>query len=305
MDFETALNLIPLYGDSKNEDLSAYIEAVTFVFEHIKDDEKKKYLQIAKLRLRGEVGAAVRRNELATWKELREFLRERGDRQKSDSYIEDQLIYIRQGPKEGVREFADRIEKLGHQLIIALVKNGIETKSASTSVDRRMHKSFTKGLNEPIKNILLNRKTTSFDDAVKDALSLELDLEEEKELEKKRKVQPSQQNSSNSLRCFKCNRHGHKAINCRSSGHNSNQVKIVAQGQKCYNCGKLGHFARDCRLPKRLMSDVTNRSIRNPVANQRIPFENMSGNEQGRSNASRFERPQHKMGDIRKNGKPM
>jgi hypothetical protein len=50
-----------------------------------------------------------------------------------------------------------------------------------------MHKSFTRGVNEPIKSVLLNRKTSSFNDAVKDALSLELEFEEDKTLDRKKK----------------------------------------------------------------------------------------------------------------------
>lgn len=183
MDFETAVKLIPLYGDGKNEDLQAYIDAVTFLIDNCDDRDKEKYLKIAKIRLRGEVGSAVRRNELDTWNELKKFLRDRGDKQRSDSYIEDQLIYCKQGPRESIREYADRIEKLGHKLIIDLAKTGVESKAAELTSGRRMHKSFSKVVHEPIKSILLNRKTDSFNDAVKDALSLELEIEEDREEE--------------------------------------------------------------------------------------------------------------------------
>lgn len=248
MDFETAVKLIPLYGDGRNDDLQAYIDAVGFVTANCKDDEKKKYLEIAKIRLRGDVGAAVRRNALDTWKELKEFLRERGDKQQSESYIEDQLVYIRQGSRESIREFADRVEKLGHRLIVAQVKNGVDSKAAGVAAERRMHKSFTKGVNEPIKGILLNRKTTSFDDAVKDSLSLELDLEEEKHLDRRK---PGNTDAHPRNRCFSCNKIGHKARDCRSR-HVNNQVKAVTmQNGNCFNCGKPGHFARQCRAPRK------------------------------------------------------
>lgn len=255
MDFETAVKLIPLYGDAKNDDLQAYIDAVSFVIDNCEASDKKKYLSIAKIRLRGEVGAAVRRNELVSWTDLKAFLRERGDKQQSESYIEDQLIYVRQGPKETIREFADKIEKLGHKLIIAQVKSGIDSKAAEGSAERRMHKSFTRGVNEPIKSVLLNRKTSSFNDAVKDSLSLELEFEEDRSFDGKKRL-PAFSNSSASSgfnsfsdrKCFKCNQPGHKAINCRNK-----HVKAIAgdvHKASCYNCGRAGHFARDCRLPR-------------------------------------------------------
>lgn len=59
-----------------------------------------------------------------------------------------------------------------------------------------MHKSITKGVVKPYKNILLNRKTSSFNDAVKDALILELEFEEDRLLD--RRKLPNQD------KCYKC-----------------------------------------------------------------------------------------------------
>ncbi|KAG8259200.1 hypothetical protein J6590_014671 [Homalodisca vitripennis] len=215
MNLETAVKLISLYGDSKNDDLNSYVDTVTFVLKNCEASEQKQYLEIAKIRLRGEVAAAVRRNELDTWTELKKFLRERGDKQQ---------------------------KKLGHKLIIALARSGVETKAAEVSTE---HKSFTKGVNEPIRGILLNRKTTSFNDAVKDALSLELELEEDRDLDRRRRPQNSM---TGDTKCFNCNKVGHKAANCRSRP--ISQVKAMTSQNTCFNCGKLGHFARDCRAPK-------------------------------------------------------
>ena len=48
----------------------------------------------------------------------------------------------------------------------------------------------------------------------------------------------NQQNDSSTVVCFKCNAHGHKAVNCPS------------QLKKCFVCGKQGHEARNCRSGK-------------------------------------------------------
>lgn len=233
---DTALKLIPVYGDDRNSDLQAYIDGVSFVLNNVKPAEQNSYLKIAKIRLRGEIGAAVRRSELDTWNSLKEFLRSRSDKQQSDSFLEDQLISMKQKYGETVQQFADRIEKVGHKLIIALCKSGIDSKMAELSAERRMHKSFTKGVIEPFKNILLNRRTNSFNDAVKDALILELELEEDRILDKRKRLDYD--------KCYKCGKSGHKASNCR----NYKETKIVDSKQIiCYHCGKPGHIARNCR----------------------------------------------------------
>ncbi|KAG8287427.1 hypothetical protein J6590_037686 [Homalodisca vitripennis] len=126
-----------------------------------------------------------------------------------------------------------------------LARSGVEAKAAEVSTEHRMHKSFTKGVNEPIRGILLNRKTTSFNDAVKDALSLELELEEDRGLDRRRRPQNSM---TGDTKCFNCNKVGHKAANCRSRP--ISQVKAMTSQNTCFNCGKPGHFARDCRAPK-------------------------------------------------------
>lgn len=249
---DTALKLIPIYGDDRNSDLQAYIDGVNFVLSNVKSTEQDSYLQIAKIRLRGEIGAAVRRSEIDTWGSLKNFLRDRSDKQQSDSLLEDQLISIKQKHGESIRQFADRIDKIGHKLIIALCKSGFDSKMAEFSTERRMHKSFTKGVVEPYKNILLNRKTNSFNEAVRDALSLEIQIEEDRTLDKRKPINPD--------KCFKCGKTGHRAVHCRT---NRDVKTINNDSVQCYNCGKFGHIARHCRSPPTRKNAYNNKPAEN------------------------------------------
>ena len=136
-----------------------------------------------------------------------------------------------------------------------------------------MQKSFTKGVLKPFRNILLNRKTNSFNDAVKDALILELELEEDKILDRRKRV--------DSVKCYKCGRVGHKAVACRG-GKEVNAVD--SKHVTCYNCGKIGHIVRDCRSVKQNRSvnnnyQITNRSFENKTAGNdlRLPCTSRNG----------------------------
>nr|GEV28866.1 hypothetical protein [Tanacetum cinerariifolium] len=70
-------------------------------------------------------------------------------------------------------------------------------------------------------------------------------------------------NSSCTQKCHKCNKVGHFARDCRSTGH-ANVVnaqrdnKETPKGNGCFECGASGHFKRDC--PKLRNKNMGNRN---------------------------------------------
>ncbi|GJR98665.1 putative reverse transcriptase domain-containing protein [Tanacetum coccineum] len=71
-------------------------------------------------------------------------------------------------------------------------------------------------------------------------------------------------------KCYKCNKYGHIARDCRGTGNanNNNNQKGTGSGQKptCFECGAQGHFKKEC--PK-LKNNKGNRG--NQAGNDRAP----------------------------------
>ncbi|GJV56271.1 reverse transcriptase domain-containing protein [Tanacetum coccineum] len=71
-------------------------------------------------------------------------------------------------------------------------------------------------------------------------------------------------------KCYKCNKYGHIARDCRGTrnANNNNNQKGTGSGQKptCFECGDQGHFKKDC---PRMKNNKGNRG--NQAGNDRAP----------------------------------
>ncbi|GKA54516.1 reverse transcriptase domain-containing protein [Tanacetum coccineum] len=71
-------------------------------------------------------------------------------------------------------------------------------------------------------------------------------------------------------KCYKCNKYGHIARDCRGTGNanNNNNQKGTGSGQKptCFECGAQGHYKKEC---PRLKNNKGNRG--NQAGNDRAP----------------------------------
>ncbi|GJR29372.1 putative reverse transcriptase domain-containing protein [Tanacetum coccineum] len=89
-------------------------------------------------------------------------------------------------------------------------------------------------------------------------------------------------------KCHKCNKVGHFARYCKSTG-NANVAntqkgnRAAPKGNGCFECGAPGHFKRDC--PKLKNKDGGNRNAQVPYGNETLTFR---GNESSNGRESRL-----------------
>ena len=82
----------------------------------------------------------------------------------------------------------------------------------------------------------------------------------------------NRQNRPDERKCYKCNRSGHLARDCRQ------RIEQNQESRECYVCGKRGHLARDCY-------QRNNRQSQNNQYNQNNRF-NQNNQGQRRNNQS-------------------
>ena len=154
------------------------------------------------------------------------------------------------------------------------------SKLASDAIEKQVLRKFWDGLLPEIKKLVVSQDPQHIKEAVIIAKKVEVVLEAEKNLSQiqtviksplmdrpsrssirnnnfeRRKSRSNSEGGSNEFRsnrrsptpkypgrpiiCFRCNKTGHMAYNCR--GYNS-----MRDTRKCYRCGRIGHLEYNCR----------------------------------------------------------
>ncbi|KAE9522983.1 hypothetical protein AGLY_016614 [Aphis glycines] len=198
---------------------------------------------------------AVRYREITSWEELKAHLTTIFGKPHSQYEID--------------KQYADRVEKISHELTTALTlnKTTAEAKIISETIQTQILAIFIAGIQYGIRLILKATKVPTFEEAVF------LAVEEEKLNEKieyktdNRNKYVKKANDKSKIQCHRCSKYGHYSNECRTSEHmitsfknqtennfknSANQVKV------CHYCKKENHVISECR--KRIYKEKKKKS---------------------------------------------
>jgi hypothetical protein len=175
------------------------------------------------------------------WELVKAILEENYATRRTLDYYACKMFSARQGKMESIASWGNKKDEMQTDLREAArrVCKSEEILGAISLIKHLGKACFIQGLsNERIKTIVRSRG-----ESILLSQAIEISLEEESSILSVKEKSPSAANGP-PLRCNKCNKLGHTANRCLSTGVPTSNVRLVAS---CFNCGRDGHIARDCR----------------------------------------------------------
>lgn len=176
LSFGEAIKLIPKFSGGSEGVYSQFEKKCDFIMGHVNTDLKPVILEAILAELTDKASEAVRYREISSWEELRKHLRSIFGKTHLVQFLQKQLSQLRQFDKESVQDYANRVEKIYHELTCALTvdKPANGTKIIAQTIQSQALSIFISGIQYAIRIILKANKVTTFEEAVF------LALEEEK-----------------------------------------------------------------------------------------------------------------------------
>ena len=246
--------ITPYEGDPKK--FKEWVKSIEkyAVLANLGNDDRIK--RVAYQASRGPVSEFIRRyqdnNQQATWDQLKAGLNVRFSEVTDAQHAIMLLRKVQQKPGETVQVYAERLLTLAEDAYPA---------QQGAAVQRQQIDIFVDGLQEDqLKLKVLRANPQTLDAAVTTATN-EQNLRKRFSLRTRHQYVPAEDDDRMEVdhyrparRCYKCNKTGHLAKDCRSKPRinavdntKEHNAKDYKKEMTCWNCAKKGHFKHECR----------------------------------------------------------
>ena len=219
------------------------------------DNDKIK--RVAYQASRGPVSEFIRRyqdaNQQASWDQLKGELSTRFSEVTDAQHAVMLLRKVRQKPGETVQVYAERLLTLSEDAFPG---------QQGPAIQRQQIDIFVDGLTEDHMKLKVLRENPATLDAAITCATNEQNLRKRFNLRSRHQYVPNYEDDNRMevdyyrppQRCFKCNKIGHRARDCKPKPHvnavNENRTSNDKERKKemsCWYCSKKGHFKQECR----------------------------------------------------------
>lgn len=234
--------------------------------ELLTDTHRETFIKALVKKFSGRAFDFYAKQTWTNWLELKNALKKYFSSSKSFEGFQIELSKQKQGMLD-VKQFSERIQQIlsdmnrvSSEVIIA---NQSGTQFFKAQNEKLAIKSLINGMNEPIRGYLKSQLFTNLQSTINAAIELESDENFHKNLNTNYN---SNQNNIRKVTCFKCQKIGHTANNCRvrlnninnsyrnnirfNSNRNNNFNSNFTRSNQitCFRCHKIGHTVPNCRV---------------------------------------------------------
>lgn len=272
MSFSTAMSIVPSFSGNPRE-LYKFSRCCRIADKLFTATDKPTMMDLMEIKLVGKAYDVLKYKKFTTYTELETELNAQFLAKKTKEQIQVELISVRQGPRESMTEYANRVENLlsdlDHATSDKLPENASQdTKIAMNELNASTAlEAFTQNMREPFRTIIRASRFASLAEAIKGAVNEELYF--------LNVAQPSNTGPPRFSQNFtnKFPAQNRSQVQNRIPNHDNSPNQNNAQRQNgapnypqpliCNYCKRYGHHISKCRLrpprsfPKQTVNTVT------------------------------------------------
>lgn len=241
-----ALKIIPTFDGTASQ-LHRFLNCCEVVHKKLtSDDDKSLFLSIVQTKLTDKAYEVIKYTEYENYSDLKSELQKQFLEKRTLELIQNELVTIKQKPREEDLDFANRVERLLADLNSACSNtNNSQLPDPIKELNNRTAlRAYQEGLRQPLKLFIKACRFTTLKEAIESAL-----------IEGKSTPQQVAYHENKSKYCGHCKSNTHSFSECR------NKSRI-----QCSNCQRIGHSATQCRISKPF--NKTNNSLNSPTTSQ-------------------------------------